>query len=35
VLTQADLDAMQVNQTFLLKEKMMKQAVDVNSLVFR
>lgn len=35
VLTQADLDAMQTNQAFLLKEKMMKQAVDVSSLVFR
>lgn len=34
-ITQADIDAMNVNQVFLLKEKMMKQSVDVESLLFR
>lgn len=33
-LTQVDIDAMNANQAFLLKEKMMKQAVDVKSLIF-
>lgn len=34
-LSQSDIDAMNANQAFLIQEKMMKQSVDVPSLIFR
>ena len=34
-LTQRAIDAMNVNQAFLVQEKLMKQSVDVPSLIFR